>query len=138
MKTIKIISLTIVAMAVLFFTSAYSQTVTDYLVLQDIGDYRFKTQVKDFITGQPKTMPGYSTRIAPGHLAGVDHFDFDHEDTTYETSHVNRNVRLAVDVQVTKHAGADSDKWLRALGTLVLTVHNFIRRIESRAIDFGQ
>jgi hypothetical protein len=110
MKTVKILSLTIVAM--LIYTYTYAQAAADYLILQDIGDYRFKTQVKDILTGQTKNIPGYSMRIAPGHLAGAEHFDFDHEDKTYETSYVNRNVHLAVDVQVTKHAGADSDKWL--------------------------
>jgi hypothetical protein len=97
---------------VLLVSTVYAQKATDYLILQDIGDYKFKTQVKDFITGQTKTIPGYSTRTAPGILAGADHFDIDHDDKTFEMDYINRGSHLSVDVQVTKHAGSDSDKWL--------------------------
>ncbi len=94
------------------FSIAQAQNVSDYLILQDIGSYKFITQAKDFITGQIKTIPGYTVRVAPGILAGADHFDLDHDDKTYETDYVNVNIELAVDVQVTQHAGSDSDKWL--------------------------
>jgi len=98
----------------LFITVANSQAqnVSDYLILHDIGDYKFITQVKDFITGQMKIVPGYIERIAPGILAGADHFDLDHNDITYETDYVNKDIELAVEVQVTQHAGSGSDKWL--------------------------
>ena len=110
MRTIKKIAA--LAIVLLFAKFAYAQSISDYLILQDIGDYKFKTQTKDFITGQPRTIPGYSTRTAPGILAGTDHFDVDHDDKTYETKYVNRTIGLGVEVQVTKHAGSDSDKWL--------------------------
>lgn len=97
---------------ILLVNVAYAQSTSDFLLLQDIGDYKFKTQTKDFITGQTMTVPGYSTRTAPGFLAGADHFDVDHDDKVYETKYVNRTIGLGVEVQVTKHSGSDSDKWL--------------------------
>jgi hypothetical protein len=93
-------------------SNTQAQNVYDYLILQDIGDYEFITQTKDFITGQIKTIPGYTVRSASGILAGAGHFDMDHNDTTYETDYTNRKIKLAVEVRVTQHAGSDSDKWL--------------------------
>lgn len=89
-----------------------SQSPADYLILQDINGYIFRTQTNDFFTGEPKTVPGYSTRGGAGILAGADHFNLDHTDTTYETDYINRDIRLDVEVKVTQHAGSDSDKWL--------------------------
>jgi hypothetical protein len=86
--------------------------VTDYLILNDIGDYQFITQTKDFFTREPKTIPGYTAKTSSGKLVGTGHFDLDHDDITYETDYLNRSAKLVVDVQVTKHAGGDSDKWL--------------------------
>lgn len=97
---------------ILLVNVSYAQSTTDYLILQDVGDYMFKTQAKDFITGQTRTVPGYSMRIAPGILAGADHFDVDHDDKTYETKYVNRTIGFGIEVQVTKHTNSDSDKWL--------------------------
>jgi hypothetical protein len=92
--------------------SGPAQAITEYLILQDIGAYDHKTQSRDFITGQPRNIPGYSTRTAPGFLAGADHFDLDHDDKTYETKYINRSIGLGVEVQVTQHSGDDSDRWL--------------------------
>lgn len=92
--------------------SIWAQTASDYLILHDIGDYKFITQTKDFITGQPKTILGYSKRVGPGDLAGASHFYLDHDDITYETDYSNRNIKLGVDVQVAQHVGSDSDRWL--------------------------
>ena len=104
----------ICTLAIIVFVAkiASAASAADYLILQDIGDYKHKTQGKDFITLQPHAIPGYSVRIAPGFLAGNDHFDEDHDDTTYETKYVNRIIHLGAEVQVIQHAGADSDKWL--------------------------
>lgn len=112
MRTTKSIAAFALLLLLLFSKLAHAQSITDYLILQDIGDYKFKTQTKDFITGQPRTIPGYSTRTAPGFLAGADHFDVDHDDKTYETKYVNRTIGLGVEVQITQHAGSESDKWL--------------------------
>ena len=104
--------ISLIFVLVLVSDLGFSQDLSDYLILNDIGDYKFITHMKDFITGEIKPKPGYRTRISPGVLAGADHFDLDHDDTTYETDYINKTVRLAVDVQVTQHAGGDSDKWL--------------------------
>ncbi len=86
--------------------------VTEYLILQDIGSYKFITQSKNPLTKKIIQIPGYTTRSAPGELAGADHFDLDHDDMTYETDYESDVADLGVEVQVTKHAGSDSDKWL--------------------------
>ena len=104
--------ISLIFVLVLVSDLGFSQDLSDYLILNDIGDYKFITQMKDFITGEIKPKLGYRTRISPGVLAGADHFDLDHNDTTYETDYINKTLRLAVDVQVTQHAGGDSDKWL--------------------------
>lgn len=93
---------------------AYAQTpsISDYLIMQNIGGYVWKTQSKDFITGQLHSIPGYSVRSAAGILAGANHFDIDHTDTTYETRYINNVAEFGVEVQVTQHAGGDSDRWL--------------------------
>ena len=112
MRKIKMIIFYVFILLFITVANSQAQNVSDYLILHDIGDYKFITQVKDFITGQMKIVPGYIERIAPGILAGADHFDLDHNDITYETDYVNRDIELAVEVQVTQHAGSGSDKWL--------------------------
>jgi hypothetical protein len=79
---------------------AATQTITpsDYLILQSIGSY--------YSDGKGKCGNG------AGFLAAPDHFRIDHNDTTCRTDYYNVAQDLAVDIQVTKHAGADSDKWL--------------------------
>ena len=93
-------------------SSINAAEVTDYLILNDIGDYQFITQTKDFFTREPKTIPGYTTKTSSGKLVGTGHFDLDHDDITYETDYFNRSAKLVVDVQVTQHTGGDSDRWL--------------------------
>jgi len=86
--------------------------VSDYLILQNIGSYKFITQTKNPLTKKIVQIPGYTTRNAPGMLAATDHFDLDHDDTTYGTDYESDAANLGVEVQVTKHAGGDSDRWL--------------------------
>jgi hypothetical protein len=90
----------------------YAQAASDYLILQDIGDFKFITQSKNPLTNIVKQIPGYSVRVAPGMLAGADHFDMDHDDKTYEMNYDNSVIHMGVEIQVTQHAGSDSDKWL--------------------------
>jgi len=80
--------------------------------LQDIGSYKLKTQVKNPISKKIRTITGYKVHNNSGSLIGADHFDLDHDDTSYETVYENKDVGLGVDVQVTQHAGGDSDRWL--------------------------
>lgn len=45
-------------------------------------------------------------------MAGAGHFALDHRDKSYGVAYVNDESRIWVDVQVTEHAGSDSDRWL--------------------------
>ncbi len=81
------------------------------LVTNDIGIFTYKSQYSHLGS-------------APGVVGGADHFELDHNDSicsgTYsknvDVSGLSKKekfkVMLSVDVEVTQHAGADSDKWL--------------------------
>lgn len=86
--------------------------VGDFLILQDIGSYKFITQSKNPLTKKIVQISGYTTRNVPGILAGADHFDLDHDDTTYKTDYESDVADLGIEVEITQHAGSDSDKWL--------------------------
>jgi hypothetical protein len=86
----------IVSILILMPCTAYSQSNADYLILSDIGDYKKITK------------GGLSGNI----LSGAGHFGLDHKDKSYGISYVNDTTKMWIDVQVTQHAGADSDKWL--------------------------
>jgi hypothetical protein len=89
-----------------------AQSVSDYLILQNIGSYKFSTQSVNPITDEVKQIPGYTIFKNPGVLTGTDHFRLDHKDTTYETDYESDVTDIGVDVQVTQHTGGDSDRWL--------------------------
>ncbi len=90
----------------------WAQNISDYLILQDIGSYIRKVQTKDFRTLQLKTIQGYTITKNAGVLMGADHFLLDHDDKNNETVYDSDVTDLSVKVQVTQHAGADSDRWL--------------------------
>jgi hypothetical protein len=75
-----------------------AQTPSDYLVLQNIGVYHN--------SGKGKCGKG------SGVIATTGHFDEDHNDLNCRSGFYNMQLDLAVSVQVTKHSGSDSDKWL--------------------------
>ena len=75
---------------------SYSQEIDNYLIREDIGSYKRITK------------GGPSGNI----LAGAKHFGADHTDRSYGIAYVNDEDKMWVDVQVTQHAGGDSDKWL--------------------------
>ncbi len=81
-------------------TQAATQVVTpsDCLILQGIGNYHS--------SGKGRCGNG------AGLLGAAAHFSEDHIDTTCRTGYYFTAQDLAVSVQVTKHAGSDSDKWL--------------------------
>lgn len=108
----KIILYTIIFCLILCTILANAQSPEGYLILQDIGSYKLKTQVKNPISKKIRTITGYKVHNNSGSLIGADHFDLDHDDTSYETVYENKDVGLGVDVQVTQHAGGDSDRWL--------------------------
>ncbi len=73
-------------------------TVSDYLIDADIGQYS-------------KSYPG-SCPKGSGIVAGAGHFKIDHSDNACDIRYYNEASDLGVEVQVTKHSGSDSDKWL--------------------------
>lgn len=78
--------------------AALAITVSDYLVDADIGQYS-------------KSYPGACPK-GTGILAGVSHFKIDHTDYACDIHYYNETSDFGVEVQVTKHSGSDSDKWL--------------------------
>jgi len=95
-----------------FAAMSYAQNVTNYLILQNIGSYKFSTQSVNPITDEVRQIPGYTISKNAGVLISTGHFRLDHKDITYETDYESDNADLGVDVQVTQHTGSDSDKWL--------------------------
>ena len=89
-KAILVIAILLIPIA------SYSQEIGDYLIREDIGSYKRITK------------GGPSGNI----LAGAKHFGADHTDGSYGIAYVNNEDKMWVDVQVTQHAGGDSDKWL--------------------------
>jgi hypothetical protein len=78
--------------------AATNITLTDYLILQSIGGYHS--------SGKGKCGDG------AGFLEAADHFSEDHNDATCRTGYYHVAQDLAISVQVSKHAGSNSDKWL--------------------------
>ena len=103
--------LVLTAILVLQVTKIYAaEDVSPYLILNDIPPYQRLTQTKDTHTKKLRTIPGYTSYPGAGVLAGADHFIPDHSDMTFETTY--QNDEIGISVEVTKHAGSDSDKWL--------------------------
>ena len=76
--------------------SVYSQGISAFLIQQDIASFKRVTR------------GGPSGSV----LAGAGHFGLDHQDKAYGIAYVNDQTEIWVDVQVTRHAGGESDKWL--------------------------
>lgn len=90
----------IVLMMLLFPVVCFSQETANYLILNDIGEFKYRPK-------QTIEMYGNSGVLIP---AG--HFYTDHNDITYETRYVHPVTIVGVEVQVTKHTRDESDKWL--------------------------
>lgn len=90
----------------------HAQTPSDYLILQDIGGYKFITQRVNPITDAVIQLPGYIITNNSGVLMGSGHFLLDHNDKSYKTYYESKIVHLGIDVEVTQHTGGDSDRWL--------------------------
>ncbi len=108
----KILAVIVICLLFFFSIASYAQNVSNYLILQDIGSYRFITQVKNPSTKEVIQTPGYSILKNAGILSSTGHFRLDHKDIAYETDCESDVTDLGVEVQVTQHAGVDSDKWL--------------------------
>jgi hypothetical protein len=90
----------IIVLLLLIPAIGYCQEIGNHLILQDIGEYKYRPKRTDDIYGNS------------GILIGADHFMVDHVDVTYSTRYVHPTTIVGVSVQVTQHAGSDSDKWL--------------------------
>jgi hypothetical protein len=96
-------------LCVCIFTTAVYAAIEDYLILGDIGPYKL-SRPQAFFPGEPPT-GGPREYDRSGILAATDHFP-DHADKTYEVMYIGGNGIPSPTVQVTQHAGVDSDRWL--------------------------
>ena len=108
MQKIKLI--TILIGMFLFTTFVFAQNTSDYLILQDIGLYK--------LDKPEKSIPGFGLMGGPridqnsaGVLSGAGHFP-DHKDITYSVMYLGGGANPSPEVEVTLHAGGDSDRWL--------------------------
>lgn len=90
----------IVFLILLLPVVGFSQDLSNYLILNDIGAYKFRPKPTKRIYGNS------------GVLISAGHFYLDHDDVTYQTRYIQPEPLLGVEIQVTQHTGADSDKWL--------------------------
>ena len=84
-----------------------SQSLSDSLLLQNIGPYQLEKPEKVIggNIGGPRSFEG------AGIIAGTGHFP-DHLDKSYEVRYLGGAELSSPKVQVTQHAGGESDKWL--------------------------
>jgi len=90
----------IILFILLFPMLSLSQDLSNYLILSDIGAFKYRPKPTKRIYGNS------------GVLISAGHFYLDHDDVTYQTRYIQPEPLLGVEVQVTQHAGADSDRWL--------------------------
>jgi hypothetical protein len=95
MKMITLIYAFLIAILLPVVTLAVD--VADLLITQDIGQFMFR---------------GKGGGQGSGILSTVDHFSKDHIDESYSGVYFNKPVKIGVNVEVTRHVGSDSDKWL--------------------------
>lgn len=86
-----------------------AQEAGDLLILQDIGPHRLDRPEKMF-PGEPPS-GGPRVKDGAGVLAVTDHLP-DHTDSTAEVMNFGGKAQASPTVMVTRHAGADSDRWL--------------------------
>ena len=83
--------------------------VTDYLILEDIGTYKLFTGITGRVFSGPPSK--YSQTATGGILDAAGHFS--ENDQSYEASYTTIGSKWPfIKVEVTQHAGSDSDKWL--------------------------
>jgi len=88
----------------------FAQSISDYLILQDIGPYKLFTGITGrAFSGPPKQ---YSQTSTGGIVDAADHFS--ENDISYDASYTEPNSKWPfVKVEVTQHSGGDSNKWLQ-------------------------
>lgn len=89
--------------------AALGDGINDYLLLNDIGSYKISTPEKLIPGFQP--IGGPRVYDGPGIIGATGHFP-DDRDVTYEVMYIGGGGLASPTVQVTQHAGSDSDKWL--------------------------
>jgi hypothetical protein len=89
----------ILALTLTLPSNGMARNLANYMIMQDIGSYKFMGKGGG---GQ-----------GAGFLAPTGHFSKDHTDESYDGSYIDRSAKIGVNVEVTKHAGTDSDKWLQ-------------------------
>jgi hypothetical protein len=87
-----------VALTLIYPIPAFALNVPDYLIDADIGQYS-------------RSYPGACPK-GSGIIAAAGHFKVDHIDYACDIRYYNETLDLGVSVQITQHAGSDSDKWL--------------------------
>ena len=112
MRKRKYVLFLIVLLLSISYVKSYADDISKYLILNDIPPYERYTQEYDPFTGELKTIPGYWIDRNAGVLMGSDHFLWDHMDVTYKTEYQSDTIDTGMKVQVTQHAGGDSDRWL--------------------------
>jgi hypothetical protein len=95
--------------SIIFLSSFVYAAATDYLILEGIGQYRLFTGVPGRVFSGPSSK--YSQTATGGVLAAAGHFS--EGDMSYEASYTEPGGKWPfIKVEVTQHAGTDSDKWL--------------------------
>ena len=102
--------LLLVLISIISYSLARAQNVNDYLILENIGQYKLS---------QPeKLIPGFAPVGGPraykgaGVIARASHFSPDHVDLTCEIMYLGGDLNASPTVFVTIHSDSDSDKWL--------------------------
>jgi len=90
---------------------SFAETISNYLILQDIGPFKLDRPEKKFPGIAPTGGPEIHNN-SPGIVGPVDHLTLDHNDTTYKVMYLGGNGIPSPTIFVTQHSGADSDKWL--------------------------
>ena len=96
MKKVRLIGA--ISLTLLITGMALAQEISIYLITSNIGDF--------IASANPTSGKG------PGIVVGADHFYHDHADMTYRMSYFNLQTKVGPEIQITKHTGGESDKWL--------------------------
>ncbi len=91
------LSLAAATIITILAATGYTQNASDYLVCQDIGGFK---------------KYGCACGTGAGILVPADHFGEDHNDISCTVIYHSMAQRMGIDVELTKHSGSDSDKWL--------------------------
>jgi hypothetical protein len=112
MKKISLIALSIFLLLSIGNLKLNAEDVSSYIIMSDIAPYERYTKERDPDTLELKTIPGYWIYRNSGVLIGADHFMTDHMDVTYKAKYQSKILHMGMSVEVTQHAGGDSDRWL--------------------------